>query len=84
MADLRGVLAARLFQGRPVSARSTPAFAIGGVSYVGADGQPSEIVPPPGGWACFQCGDRFYTFAAGVRHFGWPHQKRPARCVRTL
>jgi hypothetical protein len=38
-----------------MSARSSPAFAIGGVSWLASEGREPTIVPPPGGWSCFHC-----------------------------
>lgn len=62
--------------------RSTPAFAVGGVSWLGPSGRPSNIeLPPEGFWRCFICNDVFYSIPAAFRHFG-VDPKVPPRCER--
>jgi hypothetical protein len=64
--------------------RSSPAFSIGGVSYLDWAGELSEIVPPPGGWACFSCGERFYTVRSALKHFGPPGNADRPKCERVI
>jgi hypothetical protein len=66
--------------------RSSPSFAIGGVSWLDHRGKPGDatILPPCGGWRCFHCDEHFTHWQAAWRHFGAPGQPRgtakPPRC----
>lgn len=63
-----------------MSRRSSPSFAIGGVSWLGPNGRPTNIVlPPEGHWRCFICNDVFSDVASAFRHFG-VDPKKPPRC----
>jgi len=62
--------------------RSSPAFAVGGVSWLPADGRESYIGDPtPTGWRCFHCNEHFTDWRAALRHFGEPVDKRQPSCV---
>ena len=66
-----------------MSRRSSPAFAIGGVSWLDQSDECHDIVVPPEGfWRCFICDDRFYSVRAALRHFG-VEPKKPPRCLAT-
>ena len=58
--------------------RSTPAFAVGGVSYIPPKGQEAFItLPTTGFWECFYCGQRCYTIQQAIAHFGMPQNPAP-------
>jgi hypothetical protein len=64
-----------------MSYRTTPALSVGGVTWLDQGGQPGEIVPPPSGWLCFHCNQRFDTVTKAQWHFGIAPCV-PARCTR--
>ena len=33
--------------------------------------------PPPDGWVCFFCGERFTTYGSAAMHFGWKPSATP-------
>lgn len=66
-----------------MSYRSTPAFAIGGIPWLGPSGKPSNVeLPPEGRWRCFICNEVFTDIGSAFRHFG-VEPKQPPRCVET-
>lgn len=59
-----------------MSYRSTPALAIGGVSYLDHKGEATNVSDPtPTGWRCFHCNRHFTGWRAAMRHFGEPGDK---------
>lgn len=60
-----------------VTRRSSPAFAIGGVSWVQPDGKHYD---PPCGYLCFHCGAYFRHWLYASRHFGKTPEDLPA-CI---
>lgn len=72
-----------------MSRRTSPSFAIGGVSHLDHTDQPGDasVVPPEGGWRCFHCAMRFTNWRAAYRHFGDPSpgvERRPPLCVEDM
>lgn len=66
-----------------MSYRSSPSFAIGGVSWLASEGRESSIFDPVvGGWRCFHCNEHFRNSRAALRHFGYPLDKQKPRCMR--
>ncbi|WP_152680140.1 hypothetical protein [Sphingomonas paucimobilis] len=68
--------------------RSTPSFAVGGVSWLASEGRTSYIGDPtPTGWRCFHCNEHFTNPNAAWRHFGnpaeVPGQHPPTECQRS-
>ncbi|WP_343526714.1 hypothetical protein [Sphingomonas sp.] len=62
-----------------MSYRSTPAFAVGGVSWLASEGRTSYVGDPtPPGWRCFHCNAHFTDPKAAWRHFG-----NPTECLRS-
>lgn len=68
--------------------RSTPSFAVGGVSWLAPEGRTGYIGDPtPTGWRCFHCNEHFTDSNAAWRHFGnpaeAPGQHPPTECQRS-
>jgi len=60
-----------------MSYRSSPSFAVGGISY---DPETKSFAAPPFGWRCFHCNEHFTTRRSARRHFG-ERPEQPALCV---
>lgn len=66
---------------RGVSRRSSPSFAIGGVSWLDHRGLCYDIaLPVEGRWRCFICNETFSSVDSALRHFGTDPRQQP-RCT---
>jgi hypothetical protein len=61
------------------SARSSPAFSIGGLTY---DPVTETMAVPLSGWVCFHCGERCLTVHDARLHFGDDPGAKPACIIK--